>query len=150
MAIARWEPFRDLLSLQDRMHRLFEDVLTRSPTGTEQEGTVAGQWTPAVDIFETEEHIIIRAEVPGIDQSALDVEVKDDRLILQGERQFEEAAGRNYHRVERAYGGFRRVFSLPVMVQQDRVRAVLKNGVLEITLPKEDKGKPKQVQVEIQ
>jgi len=150
MAITDWEPFRDLLSMQDRMTRLFEDVMARSPRGAEQEGMVSGQWTPPVDIFETQEHIVIRAEVPGIDQSALDVEVKDDQLILQGDRKFEQVAGRTYHRVERAYGGFRRVFSLPVTVQQEQVRAVLKNGVLEITLPKEEKGTPKQVQVEIQ
>ncbi len=149
MATARWEPFRDLISLQDRMNRAFEDVLTGPRRGGEQEEMAQGQWTPAVDIFETPEHIVLRAEVPGVDQNALDVEVKDNHLVLQGDRKFEEVAGRNYQRVERAYGSFRRVFTLPTTVRQDQVRAVLKNGVLEITLPKEEKAKPKQIQVEI-
>lgn len=149
MATARWEPFRDLLSLHARMNRLFEDVVKRTPGDPDQEEMAPGQWTPAVDIFETLENIVIRAEVPGIEQSALEVEVKGDRLILRGDRKFEEAEGRSYHRVERAYGSFRRVFSVPVMVRQDQVSAVLKNGVLEITLPKEEEAKPQQIQVEI-
>ena len=149
MATARWEPFRGIVSLQERMNRMFEDAITGPRRGAEQEEMAPGQWAPAVDIFETADQIVIRAEVPGIEQNALGVEVKDDRLILEGHRQFEEVAGRNYHRVERAYGGFRRAFALPTMVRQDQVRAVLKNGVLEITLPKEERSKPKQVQVEI-
>ncbi len=149
MATARWEPFRDILTLQNRVNRMFEDAVAGPRRGVEQEEMAAGQWAPPVDIFETADHIVIRAEVPGIEQNALGVEVKDDRLILEGHRQFEEVAGRNYHRVERSYGGFRRVFALPTMVRQDQVRAVLKSGVLEVTLPKEERTKPKQVQVEI-
>ena len=149
MATVRWEPFRDLVSLQDRVNRMFEDVITGPRGGAEREEMAQGQWTPAVDIFETPEQIVLRAEVPGIEQNALGVEVKENHLILQGDRKFEEVSGRNYHRVERAYGNFRRVFTLPATVRQDQVRAVLKNGVLEIMLPKEDQAKPKQVQVEI-
>ena len=149
MATVRWEPFRDLLSLHARMNQLFEDAMRRPPAGVEQEEMTPGQWTPPVDIFETAEQIVIRAEVPGIEQSALEVEVKDNHLILRGDRTFEEVKGRNYHRVERAYGSFRRVFSVPVTVRQDQVHAALKNGVLEITLQKEEQGKPKQIQVEI-
>jgi HSP20 family protein len=77
------------------------------------------------------------------------VEIKDNNLIVQGDRKFEEVQGRNYHRVERAYGTFRRVFALPMLVRQDQIHAVLKNGVLEITLLKEEKAKPKRVQVEV-
>jgi HSP20 family protein len=149
MAHARWEPFRDLTGLQDRMNRMFEDVIARPRRGGEQEDLTAGQWAPPVDIFETAESIVIRVEVPGIDQQALDVEIKEHSLIVQGDRRFEEVEGRNYHRVERSYGTFRRVFSLPMMVRQDQIQAVLKNGVLEITLLKEEKAKPKRVQVEV-
>jgi HSP20 family protein len=149
MATTRWEPFRDLATLQDRVNRIFEDVITRPRRGAEQEDLAAGQWSPPVDIFETAESIVIRVEVPGIDQQALDVEVRENSLIVQGDRKFEEAEGRNYHRVERAYGTFRRVFSLPMLVRQDRIHAVLRNGVLEITLLKEEKAKPKRVQVEV-
>jgi HSP20 family protein len=149
MATARWEPFRDLAALQDRMSRLFEDVIARPRREAEQEDLAAGQWSPPVDIFETAESIVIRVEVPGIEQQALEVEIKDNNLVVQGERKFEEVEGRNYHRAERAYGTFRRVFSLPMMVRQDQIHEVLKNGVLEITLLKEEKAKPKRVQVEV-
>lgn len=149
MATPRWEPFRDLAGLQDRVNRIFEDVIARPRRGPEQEEMTAGQWSPPVDIFETVESIVIRVEVPGIEQQALDVEIKENSLIVQGDRTFEDVEGRNYHRVERPYGTFRRAFSLPMMARQEQIQAVLKNGVLEITLLKEEKAKPKRVQVEI-
>jgi HSP20 family protein len=149
MATTRWEPFRDLAALQDRVTRIFEDVLTRPRWGGEHEDLTARQWSPPVDIFETSASMVIRLEVPGIEQQALDVEIKDNNLIVQGDRRFEEVEGRNYHRVERAYGTFRREFSVPMLVREDQIHAVLKNGVLEITLPKEEKAKPTRVQVEV-
>jgi HSP20 family protein len=149
MATTRWEPFRDLTALQDRVNRIFEDVITRPRRETEQEDIATGQWSPSVDIFETPESIVIRIEVPGIEQQALDVELKDNNLIVAGDRKFEEVEGRNYHRVERTYGNFRRAFSLPMPIRQDQIHAVLKNGVLEIALLKEEKAKPKWVQVEV-
>jgi len=149
MATTRWEPFRDLAALQDRVNRILEDVITRPRRGTDHEDLAAGQWSPSMDIFETPESMVIHVEVPGIDQQALDVEVKENNLIVAGDRKFEEAEGRNYHRAERAHGTFRRVFSLPMPIQQDQIRAVLKNGVLEITLLKEEQAKPKRVQVEV-
>jgi HSP20 family protein len=149
MANARWEPFRDLAGLQDRMNRMFEDVIAWPRRGGEQEDLGAGQWSPPVDIFETAESLVIRVEVAGIEQHALEIEVKENSLIVQGDRRFEEAEGRNYHRVERSYGTFRRVFSIPMTVRQDQIQAILKNGVLEITLVKEEKAKPKRVQVEM-
>jgi HSP20 family protein len=150
MATTRWEPFRDLATLQDRVNRIFEDVISRPRRGAEQEDLTAGQWSPPVDIFETAESIVIRVEVPGIEQQALDVEIKDNSLIVQGDRRFEEVAGRDYHRMERAYGTFRRVFTVPMVVRQEQIEAVLKHGVLEITLLKEERAKPKRVQVEVQ
>jgi HSP20 family protein len=149
MAAARWEPFRDLATLQDQVSRILEDVITGPRRGVEKEDLTPGQWSPPVDIFETAESIVIRVEVPGIEQQALDVEIKDSSVIVQGDRKFEEVDGRDYHRVERAYGTFRRVFSLPIVVRQDQIHAVLKNGVLELTLLKEEKAKPKRVQVEV-
>ena len=149
MATARWEPFRDLAALQDRVNRIFEDVITRPRRRTDQEDLAAGQWSPAVDIFETLESLVIRLEVPGLEQQALDVELKENSLVVAGDRKFEEAEGRHYHRVERAYGTFRRVFALPMPVRQDQIHAVLKNGVLEITLLKEEQAKSRRVQVEV-
>jgi HSP20 family protein len=150
MATTRWEPFRDLATLQDRVSRIFEDVITRPRRGAEQEDLTAGQWSPPVDIFETAESIVIRVEVPGIEQQALNVEFKDNSLIVQGDRTFEGVVGRDYHRMERAYGTFRRVFTLPTVVRPEQIQAVLKHGVLEITLLKEERAKPKRVQVEVQ
>jgi HSP20 family protein len=149
MANARWEPLRDLIALHDRVNRIFEDVVTGPRKAAEQEDIAGGQWTPAVDIFETPENIVIRAEVPGLEQQDLEVEVKDSHVILRGERRFEEGGSRNYHRVERPYGRFHRVFTLPMTVQQDQVQAALKNGVLDITLVKEERAKPTRVRVEI-
>jgi HSP20 family protein len=149
MATTRWEPLRDLMALQDRVNRILEDVIMPPRRGVEPENLTAGQWSPPVDIFETSESIVLRVEVPGIEQQALDVEIKENSLIVQGDRKFEEMEGRNYQRVERTYGTFRRVFSLPVPVRQDQIHAVLRNGVLEITLLKEEKAKPKRVQVEV-
>jgi HSP20 family protein len=149
MANARWEPLQDLLALHDRVNRLFEDVVTGPRRAAQQEDIAAAQWTPAVDIFETPENIVIRAEVPGLDQHDLEVEVKDSSIILRGERRFEESGSRNYHQVERPYGRFQRVFTLPMTMRQDQVQAALKNGVLEITLVKQEKAKPTRVQVEI-
>jgi HSP20 family protein len=149
MAAARWEPFRDLATLQDRVSRILEDVITGPRRGEEQEDLTPRQWSPPVDIFETAESIVIRVEVPGVERQALDVEIKDSSLIVQGDRKFEEVDGRDYHRVERAYGTFRREFSLPVVVRQDQIHAVLRNGVLEITLLKDEKANPKRIQVEV-
>jgi HSP20 family protein len=150
MATTRWEPFRDLATLQDRVSRIFDDVITRPRREAEQEDLTAGHWSPPADIFETAESIVIRVEVPGVEQQALDVELQENRLIVQGNRALEEMAGRSYHRVERSYGTFRRVFSLPMSFRQEQIQAVLKHGVLEITLLKEEKAKPKRVQVEVQ
>lgn len=147
MATSRWEPLRDLLALQDRMSRLFEDV-TRTRRSGDEEDMTAAQWTPAVDIFETPQSLVIRAEVPGIEQEALNVEMKENSLIVEGERKLEEGEGRNYHRVERPYGSFRRVVALPMAFRHEQIQALLKNGVLEITLLKEEKTKPTRIQVE--
>jgi HSP20 family protein len=147
MATSRWEPLRDLLALQDRMSRLFEDV-TRTRRSGDEEDMTAAQWTPAVDIFETPQSLVIRAEVPGIEQEALNVELKENSLIVEGERKLEEGEGWNYHRVERPYGSFRRVVALPMAFRHEQIQALLKNGVLEITLLKEEKTKPTRIQVE--
>ncbi len=104
MATARWEPFRDLAALQDRVNRIFEDVITRPRRGAEQEDLAAGQWSPSVDIFETPESIVIRVEVPGIEQQDLDVEIKENSLIVRVTANLRKVEARNYHRVERAYG----------------------------------------------
>lgn len=148
MALIRWDPFREITSLQERMNRLFSDVRLRTPFGEEE--ITQGAWIPAVDIYETNDAIVLKAELPGIPKEDIFIEVKDNTLTLKGEKKFErEVKEENYHRVERSYGSFQRAFTLPGTVQQDRVRAKFKEGILEITLPKLEQAKPKQIKVEV-
>ena len=147
MALIHWtDPFRDVATLQDRMNRIFEDHLDRGRSG--EEGLRTGVWMPAVDIYETKDAICVRAELPGVDKDAVNVEVKDGVLALHGERKFEkEVKEENYHRVERAYGTFHRSFSLPSSVDGERVTARMQNGVLEVTLPKREQAKTKKISI---
>ena len=149
MAIVRWlDPFRDLSAIQERMNQIFEDALARS-RGRE-EGLRTGMWTPAVDIYENNDFVVVKAELPGVEKGQISVEVKEGILMLRGERKFEkEVKEESYHRIERSYGSFQRSFSLPVSVDQDKVTARFQDGVLEVKLPKKEKTKPKQIQVDV-
>jgi len=148
MAIERWDPFREMSSLQDRMNSIFTNFRMRTPLAEEE--IAQGKWIPAVDIYETTEAIILKAELPGITKEDIQVEVKDNTLTLKGEKKFSpEVQEENYHRIERSYGAFQRVFTLPGTVQTDRVKAKCKDGILEIVLPKVEKAKPKQIKVEV-
>lgn len=148
MALTRWDPFRDLVTLQERMNRLFEDSLSRSKT-TDQEMAM-GAWTPAVDIFETPETIVLKADLPGIEEKDIDVRIENSVLVLRGERKFlKEAKEEDYHRIERSYGVFSRTFQLPGTIDQTRISAVHKDGVLEVHLPKREDTKPKQIKVDV-
>lgn len=148
MAIRRWDPFKDLLTLQERMNRLFDEVLPRT---REEETLERGVWSPAVDIYETEDSIVLKAELPGVKREDVSVEIKDNLLVLKGEKKFErDVKEENYHRMERAYGAFQRSFTLPNIVDKDKVRARYKDGVLEVILPKAEEAKPKQIKVEVQ
>jgi len=148
MALIRWDPFQEMSALQERMNRLFSDVRAQAPVRGEE--IVQGAWIPAVDIFETNEAIVLKAELPGITAQDISVEVKDNTLTLKGEKKFEkEVKEENYHRVERSYGSFQRAFTLPGTIHQEKVKAKFKDGILEIILPKVEEAKPKQVKVEI-
>ena len=148
MALTRWDPFRDLVTLQERMNRLFEDSLSRSKT-TDQEMAM-GAWTPAVDIFETAETIVLKADLPGIDEKDIDVRIENNVLVLRGERKFlKEAKEEDYHRIERSYGVFSRTFQLPGTIDQNKIQAIHQDGVLEVRLPKREDSKPRQVKIDI-
>jgi HSP20 family protein len=148
MALVRWDPFRDLVSLKERMDRLFEDTFARSRSI--EEGLAPGSWSPPVDIYETDENIVLQAELPGIERKDITLEVKDDILTLKGDRKFEkEAKQENYHRVERSYGSFQRSFTLPSNIKRDKVEAEFKDGILEVTLLKVEEAKPRQIKVEV-
>ena len=143
----RWEPFKDLLSLQDRMNRLFEETVAR---GTVREEAKSGQWSPAVDILEAEGEIILRAELPGVDLNAIDIQIKDNVLTLRGERTFENQVKKeHYYRIERSYGAFQRSFQLPADVDDGKVEATFNKGVLKVVVPKKPQAKASTKKIEV-
>ena len=149
MTIVRWEPFRNLLSLQERMNRLFEESSRGAGRGQEEDW-VMGAWAPAVDIYEKGTDVVLKAELPGLDPKDVDIRIENNVLTLKGERKIEdEIKQENYHRVERSYGSFTRSFTLPSTVDTTNVKADYKDGVLRITLPKREEAKPKLIQVDI-
>ncbi|MEE9137362.1 MAG: Hsp20/alpha crystallin family protein [candidate division NC10 bacterium] len=148
MAVVRWDPFQDLITLQDRMNQIFEQTLARSRG--DREGVVASAWSPPVDIYETAESLVLRAELPGLSKEDIDIQVRDNRLTLKGERWHEkEVKQENYLRVERAYGTFQRAFVLPTDIQFDKIRATFKDGVMEVNIPKAEAAKPQHIKVEV-
>jgi HSP20 family protein len=151
MAIVRL-PFRDLGSLQERMNRLFDESfrgIAPGP-GAEEDWALGGSWAPAVDIYEQEGNIVLKAEVPGVDPKDVDILVENNVLTLRGERKFdEEVKKESYHRVERSYGTFTRSFTLPNVVDTDKIKAEHRDGVLRVTLPKKEEAKPRQIQISV-
>ena len=147
MAVVKWDPLRDLLSIQDRMNKLFEQTLSRSRA---EEGIAPSTWTPAVDIYETPEAIVLQADLPGLRREDIDIQIRDDTLTLRGERRFaKDVHEESYLRIERAYGAFHRSFTLPATIQQEKIRAVFRDGILELTLPKAEEAKPKKIAIEV-
>jgi HSP20 family protein len=146
MAITRWDPFRDLSILQERMNRVFEDAAGRGWKGEEPSPTTS--WSPAVDIYETDNQIMVQAELPGIEKKDIALQLENNVLTLKGERRFEkETKQENYHRIERSYGGFSRAFTIPTIVDEEKIRADYKDGILKIELPKKDQVKSKQIKI---
>jgi len=146
MALIRWDPFRDLLTLQDRMDRLFEESLSRNRVF--EQSLTSGLWSPAVDIYETEKEIILKAELPGLKKEDVSIEVTGNSLTLSGERSFEkDVREENYHRIERSYGSFSRTFSLSSTVDQDNVAAKFIDGILEIHIPKAEKSTARVIEI---
>ncbi len=149
MALVRWEPFRDLMSIQERMNRLFEDSFRGLPR-TGDEDSVLGAWAPPVDIFEQSGNIVLKAELPGVDPKDVDIRLENNVLTLRGDRKFSSEVKReSYHRVERSYGSFSRSFTLPSVVDQQAIKAEYKDGVLQVTLPQREEAKPKQIQISV-
>jgi len=148
MAIVRWNPFRDMMNLRSEMNRLFDDFRSESPY--ESEGLTYSPWQPAVDIYEDTESVIIKADLPDLDQKSVTLRVENRNLLIKGERKLEkEEKKENYHRIERAYGSFQRSFTLPETVDVEKISAETKNGVLSIVLPKKPETKPKQIDIKV-
>ena len=143
--LTRWETPRGLTTLQDQINRLFSDSLGR----TGGEGSLTA-WAPAVDIYETEHELVVKADLPDIDPKDLDIRVENNILTIRGERKFEKKVNEdNYLRVERAYGTFSRSFTLANTVNADAIKAEYQNGVLTLTIPKREEAKPKQIKVNV-
>lgn len=143
--LTRWDPYRELNALQSRLSRLFEDQL-----GGREESLTAGAFVPAVDIYEDEQGVQLKLEVPGVDEKDLDIRVENNVLSVSGERKFEsEQKEENFRRVERRFGSFSRSFTLPNTVSTDDIRADYRNGVLTIHLAKRAEAKPKQIKVNV-
>jgi HSP20 family protein len=147
MAITRWDPFRDVLALQNRMNSLFQDF-NRQADGGETMSTAA--FVPPVDIYEDEHNIVLKLEVPGVKENELDIQLENNVLTVRGERKFEkEEREENFHRVERRYGSFYRSFTIPNTVNSENVKASYDAGVLRIELEKRAEAKPKQIKVDV-
>ena len=147
MAIVRFEPFRDLLTSQREYVRLLKEAF--SPMSGETEVSTRS-WAPPVDIYETEDAIVLKAELPGIDPKDVEVRVEDNTLYLKGERNYEkEINEQNYHRIERSYGSFARSFSLPNSISAEKVKAEYKDGLLTLTMPKREEAKPKTIKIDV-
>jgi HSP20 family protein len=143
--ISRFEPFRTH-SLQDQISRLFNETFERSS----DESSIT-TWAPAVDIFETEHELVVKADLPDIKPEELDIRVENNILTIRGERKFEKKVNENnYLRVERSYGSFSRNFSLASTVSTEAIKAEYKNGVLTLTIPKREEAKPKQIKVNVE
>ena len=142
MQLVRWNPLQELVAMSNRLNRTLND-----PYAPRTEDAF-GAWTPAVDIFEKEAHLVIRAEIPGIRMEDMDVRIENGVLTLHGERkQDTEAREDNAYRLERIYGVFTRSFSLPTTVDAAKVTATYKDGVLEVSVPKVENAKPKQIEI---
>src|SRR5258705_954401 len=145
MSIVRYDPFRDLRTLQEEVNRLFSNNLSLS---LGEEGIARGAWNPNVDIYENKDQIVLEAELPGMNREDFDLTIENNVITLRGERRFEKKDDAdNYHRVERAYGSFTRSFTLPQTVSGEGVSAEYRNGVLRVTLPKREETKARRIEI---
>ena len=146
MSMIRWEPFDEMMSMRESMDRLFEDFFSRRPRTS---GPLV--WQPALEVFETDNEIVVKAELPGIDPKSVSVTVTAEGLTIKGEARAEhEDKGRNYYRRELRYGSFQRTVPLPNEVKSDETKATFKHGILEVTIPKAERVRPKTVSVAVE
>ena len=149
MALVRWDPFRDVAELQNRINRMFDESFGRSRELDDEMNLKA--WRPAVDIYEAENGIIVAVELPGVSKESVAVEVKDDVLILKGERLADPAVSEDrYYRRERLFGPFKRSFTLHQNIKPDQIKATFKDGVLQIEIPRPVQEQPKQITVNVE
>ena len=144
--LTRWDPIRGWGNLQEQMNRLFEDTLFRGRTGHSALTT----WAPPADIYETEGELVVKMDLPDVNEKDLDIRVENNILTIRGERKFEDKVSEdNYLRVERAYGAFTRSFALANTVNTEAIKAEYRDGVLTVRVPKREEAKPKQIKVNV-
>ena len=149
MAIVRWEPLREISSLQTEMNRLFNTVFDAPQQGGHG-GDQARRWVPAMDLVETDAHFVLRADLPGLREGDVAIELEDSVLTLSGERKAEhEAKQEGYYRLERAFGRFSRSLTLPKGIDPEAVTAAFSNGVLEVRIPKPEERKPRKISIAV-
>ena len=146
MTVVRWNPIREFSVFQNQMNRLFEDAI-----GTwlgESNGRGNTNWVPLADIYENDNDLIAKVELPGVDPKMVDVRVENNVLTIRGERPFDQkVAQENYHRLERSFGTFSRSFALPTTIDADKIHAEYRDGILNLRLPKSERAKPKRIQI---
>jgi HSP20 family protein len=150
MALIRWEPVRELQTMQNEMNRLFNTFFDSPSTSTNGGHTPLRRWIPAMDVVETADHFVLRADLPGISENDVNIELDDNVLTISGQRRSEHESGNEgYYRVERASGSFSRSLTLPEGVDADGIQANFDNGVLEVKIPKPEQQKPRKVQISL-
>ena len=150
MALVRWEPVRELTSLQSEMNRLFNTFFDTPTTTGGNGGGAARRWVPSMDLVETEEHFILRADLPGLTEADVSIELEDNVLTVAGERKVEhEEKKEGFYRMERSFGQFRRSLTLPEGVDAEKIAATFDKGVLEVRIPKPEERKPRRVAISV-
>ena len=148
MTIVRWDPFRNMSTLQDRINRIFDETASRAKDYDVEVNQC--DWRPAVDIYDTEKAIIINAELPGVTKDGITLDVKENILTIKGERKSdEEIKQENFYRTERCFGTFERAFTLPSTIDPEKISANFKDGILKIEIPKPEEKKPKQITINV-
>lgn len=143
MNIVRYDPFREIRTLQEEMNRLFSSFSRNL-----EDDLMSGAWTPSVDIFENKDQVVLEAELPGMKPEDVNISIENNVLTIQGERKFEKKEERdNYHRIERRYGSFTRSFTLPPTVDTDNITAEFDNGILRLTIAKREEAKPRRIEI---
>jgi HSP20 family protein len=147
MTLVRWRPYRDFFNLQDRINRLFENDLFPEKSS---EDVALSSWTPTTDIFETKDEYVLKLEVPGISKDDIQIDFNQETLTIKGERKEEKEVKKDeYHRIERCSGSFTRSFSLPKNVDEKKIDASMKDGILELRIPKKEESKAKAIPIKV-
>ena len=154
MTLIKWrprtrvEPFRDLMGMRDEISRLFDISLGGSLV--DRASLFDGDWAPAIDVYENDDKVVVKTELPGLDEKNVELSILGDTLTIKGEKKKEEEKQeKHYHRLERSYGSFQRSITLPSQVVHEKAKASFNNGVLEVEIPKKEEAKPKQIKVEV-